>query len=190
MKKEIIENIKRDVEDQANLVINQIGNEISALYNNEIENFKEGLKKEQDTFLEKELNDLRVLSVTESSRAKLNTKHKLLNLRQELVNSLFDETREMLVEFTKGKDYSDYLARKIDETVFDEGYMLVRECDKDLISKLLKGKKINTEINTANILIGCFKYVSESRGIEYDYTLDNSFEEQMQWFISNSKFTV
>ena len=34
MKKEIIENIKRDVEDQANLVINQIGNEISALYNN------------------------------------------------------------------------------------------------------------------------------------------------------------
>ena len=66
MKKEIIENIKRDVEDQANLVINQIGNEISALYNNEIENFKEGLKKEQDTFLEKELNDLRVLSVTES----------------------------------------------------------------------------------------------------------------------------
>ena len=45
MKKEIIENIKRDVEDQANLVINQIGNEISALYNNEIENFKEGLKK-------------------------------------------------------------------------------------------------------------------------------------------------
>ena len=68
--------------------------------------------------------------------------------------------------------------------------MLVRECDKDLISKLLKGKKINTEIKTANILIGGFKYVSESRGIEYDYTLDNSFEEQMQWFISNSKFTV
>ena len=60
MKKEIIENIKRDVEDQANLVINQIGNEISALYNNEIENFKEGLKKEQDTFLEKELNDFLV----------------------------------------------------------------------------------------------------------------------------------
>lgn len=190
MKKEIIENIKRDVEDQANLVINQIGNEISALHNNEIENFKEGLKKEQDTFLEKELNDLRVLSVTESSKAKLNTKHKLLNLRQELVNSLFDETRDMLMEFTRSDKYSDYLERKIEKTVFDEGYISVKEADKDLIAKLLKGKKIKTEIRTANILIGGFKYVSEKRGIEYDYTLDNSFEEQMQWFINNSKFTV
>ena len=57
----------------------------------QIKSFKLGLKKETDTYLEKELNELRILKVTKASGAKLKTKRDLLSLRTKMVDQLFNE---------------------------------------------------------------------------------------------------
>ena len=93
MENEVIKNIKDDIKEQAQLVIDQIEYEISMLHDDELAHYKAGLKKEQDTYLEKELNDLEVLAVTEASRQKMDTKRKLLSLREELVSQLFDDVK-------------------------------------------------------------------------------------------------
>ena len=190
MGKDILEIITNDVEEQANLVIDQINREIEQLHNEQITYFEEGLKKEQETYLEKELNDLRVFSVTECSRAKLQTKRDLLNLRQDLVNSLFGDVKKRLLAFVASKDYEKYITTKLNSITVDGGKIYCKEEDFALVKKVLKSLKLEAEIVKDYLEIGGLKYVNKAENLEYDFTLDNAFEEQTEWFINSSGFTI
>lgn len=186
MENEVIKNIKDDITDQAELVIGQIEYEISRLHDDEVAHFKEGLKKEQDTYLEKELNDLEVFSVTEASRQKMDTKRKLLSLRESLVEELFKSVEDKLIAFTKTEDYKDYIKEKLALVPFDGGVIYCDEKDVDLIRANVKDVKIKKRY----FKIGGFTYISKSQDSEYDYSLDTSFKTQTEWFISHSGFTI
>lgn len=190
MEKEVLDLIKNDVNEQSKLVIDEINYEINKLHDEQINHFKDGLLKERDTYLEKELNDLKVFAVTQASKAKLATKHKLLNLRQELVNSLFNEVEEELIDFTKTKDYQNYIENKLSQIKINDGYLICKEEDIKLINQILKDNKINVDIKKGYLKIGGFKYISITEGIEYDYSLDTNFSEEKEWFVNNSLFTI
>ncbi|MEG1462501.1 MAG: hypothetical protein RSC48_05275, partial [Anaerorhabdus sp.] len=55
---EALQIIEGDIQEQVDLVIDQINYEIKNMEEDQISFFKEGLKKEVDTYKEKELNDL------------------------------------------------------------------------------------------------------------------------------------
>lgn len=190
MGRDILEIITNDVEEQANLVIDQINREIEQMHDEQITYFEEGLKKEQETYLEKELNDLRVFSVTECSRAKLQTKRDLLNLRQDLVNSLFGDVKVKLKAFVASKDYENYITKKLNSINVDGGKIYCKEEDNKIMKKVIKALGLDVEIVKDYLEIGGFKYVNKNADLEYDFTLDTAFEEQTEWFVNSSGFTI
>ncbi len=188
MENEVIKNIQDDIREQAQLVIDQIEYEISMLHDDEVSHFKAGLKKEQDTYLEKELNDLEVLAITEASRQKMDIKRNLLALREKLVSELFKEVEAKLIAFTKTDAYSDYLVRKLDKVPYDGGVIYARAVDVDFIKKHTKDKDVTIE--ERYFKIGGFTYISASQDSEYDFSIDTNFADQTEWFTDHSGFTI
>ena len=92
----ILRKIQEDVNSNASLVKELVQSETDSLHDDQLSFYKEGLKKETDTYLEKELSELRLYAATKSSRDKMDTKKKLLALRQHLSNALFDEVRNKI----------------------------------------------------------------------------------------------
>lgn len=187
------DSIVTDVNEQADIVINQIKYEIENLKNEEISYFVQGLNKEIDSYFESELNDLRLSTATSISQCKLKTKRDLLKIRQDLANKLFDEIRDRLVKFVNSKEYDTFLKNKLNKYKLDytKGFFEVKENDLSKFKNLLESLNINSDVNSSNtIKIGGFNFVSDALKLEIDETLDTSLKEQEEWFQDNSGFTL
>lgn len=187
----LLEEIAADVRSNAELVENMVNQENDNLRNDQVNFYKEGILKETSAYLEGELKDVRLFAATKSSQDKLDTKKKLLELRANFVNELFNNVTEELKKFVKSDEYKNYLLdnlRKID--VKDSGYFVVRENDIDLLNELLKENAITNKVEKGYFAIGGFKYVDEENHYEYSCTLDEKREEAFEWFRNNSGFKV
>lgn len=187
----LLEEIAADVRSNAELVENMVNQENDNLRNDQVNFYKEGILKETSAYLEGELKDVRLFAATKSSQDKLDTKKKLLELRANFVNELFNNVTEELKKFVKSDEYKNYLLdnlRKID--VKDSGYFVVRENDIDLLNELLKENAITNKVEKGYFAIGGFKYVDEENRYEYSCTLDEKREEAFEWFRNNSGFKV
>ena len=121
----ILKEIDRDVSSNAGLVQSLVEGETKSLRDDQIAFYKEALKKETDTYLEKELSDLRLYAATKSSRDKMNTKKKLLSLRQSLADKLFADVRSDLMAFVKTDGYKAYLSHHLAKIyVTEKGYFI------------------------------------------------------------------
>lgn len=190
--KESLECIENDINEQVHLVIDQINYEIKNMEEDQINFFKEGLKKEIDTYKEKELNDLRLFAATQASQNKLKTKRDLLQLRTKLVDQLFSDIKDKLVAFVSTSDYAKFIERKINELgdLDNNGVFEVRNDDVNLVSEILKNKNSQCKVKETLIQLGGFRYVNEDKGFEVDNTLDSSLQNEMTWFQNNSGFTI
>ncbi len=184
--------IIKDVKEQETLIENQIRSEVEFSHDDQILMFKQGLKKEIDTYYEKELNELKLLSATEASQAKLKTKKELLLKRRELVEKVFTEAKKRLNEFVNSDKYEEYLTGKLDliNDIKADSVFYVRYEDLQLLKNILKKRKLNNIVNEAVILIGGFRMINPDDNIEYDYTFDTRIAEAAQWFRNNSGFTL
>lgn len=189
MENEILNGIVKDVEEQVGLVIDQINYEIAQMHDEQITLFKEGLQKEQETYLDKELDDLKMLAVTKSSKAKLKTKRDLLALREEMVEALFTDLKLKLDDFVNSDDYAKMIAKNLEELEVDGGTLVIREEDKHLYEKFLKNHQ-DVKCEVSRFKFGGFRYVTEKRDAEYDFSLDSRYDEQISWFKDNSGFTL
>lgn len=189
---EALEIIEKDVQEQVNLVIDQINYEVKNMEEDQINFFKEGLRKEIETYKEKELNELRLFAATQASQNKLKTKRDLLHLRTQLVNQLFDQVKSKLVAFVASNDYVKFLEKKIDAlgNIDDNGYFEVRKVDVAIITEILKKKNCQCKVVETLIQLGGFRYVNPNKGFEVDDTLDFSLQNEMTWFQNNSGFTI
>lgn len=190
--KEVLQLIEEDIQEQVDLVIDQINNEIVTMEEDQIGFFREGLKKEIETYKEKELNELKLFAATQASQNKLKTKRDLLHMRQELVNQLFTAVRGKLMSFVESDEYVSYLERKLNEINVENntGYFEVSEKDVDCFKDLLKKHHYSCDVQSSLIQIGGFNYVNSDSGYEVDYSLDTSLKNQIQWFQNNSGFTI
>lgn len=190
--KEALQIIEADIQEQADLVIDQINFEIKHLEDNQIGFFKEGLKKEVETFKEKELNNIRLYAATQASQNKLKTKRDLLHLRQQLVDELFEDVKARLISFVASDEYQPFLEKKVNqiETNDATGVFVVREQDMALLESILKAKGCNCQIKTDYIQLGGFSYVDTQAGFEIDNTLDFKLKNEITWFQNNSGFTI
>lgn len=187
----IIDTIDADIRSNADLVTDLVKQETENLRNDQISYFKAGLKKETDTYLEKELSDLRLYTATKSSTAKLDTKKKLLNKRMELTDELFNDVKEEVKKFANSADYKNYIVRNLKKApVTKTGYFMVRKEDESLMKECLANSGFNHEIQVAYLPLGGFRYVDEANRMEYSCDLNEKAEEQFQWFRDHSGFQV
>ncbi|SJZ94388.1 V-type ATP synthase subunit E [Anaerorhabdus furcosa] len=190
--KETLEIIESDVREQVNLVIDQINYEVKNMEEDQINFFKEGLKKEIETYKEKELNELRLFAATQASQNKLKTKRDLLHLRTQLVDQLFDDVKNKLTAFVESADYTKFIEKKIEQLgeIDHDGYFEVRKEDVSLLTEILKKKNCQCKVEETLIQLGGFRYVNPNKGFEIDNTLDFSLQNEMTWFQNNSGFTI
>ncbi len=183
--------IINDIKEQEKIVENQIKHEVEYSHDDQMLMFKEGLKKEIETYYEKELNDLKVQSATESSQAKLRTKRELLNKRQILVENVFKEVESKLKKFVLSDEYVLYVEKCLSKIkCLDENSVFyVNEKEKDFFKEFLSNKSIKNDIKQTNLLIGGFKVINSNVNIEFDFTLDTKLKEAKKWFQNNSGYT-
>lgn len=187
----LLEEIDADVKSNADLVEKLVNQENDNLRNDQINFFKEGLLKETSAYLEGELKDIRLYAATKSSQDKLDTKKKLLELRSNFVNELFNNVTDELKKFVTTDAYKTYLEDNLKKiTKSDTGYFMVRENDMDLLKDLASKAGFINEIQKGYFAIGGFKYVDETNRYEYSCTLDERREEAFEWFRNNSGFKV
>lgn len=187
----LLEEISNDVKSNADLVEKRVNEENDTLRNDQINFFKEGLLKETSAYLEGELKDIRLYAATKSSQDKLDTKKKLLELRSNFVNELFNNVTDELKKFTQTDAYKTYLSENLNKiTKSDTGYFEVRENDMDLLKDLCSKAGFTNNIQKGYFAIGGFKYVDEVNRYEYSCTLDERREEAFEWFRNNSGFKV
>lgn len=187
----ILKEIDRDVSSNAELVQSIVEGETAAQREDQLSFYRSSLKKETDTYLEKELSDLRLYAATKSSRDKMNTKKKLLSLRQTLADQLFADVRNDLKKFTETDGYRDYLSKNLKKcTVTNKGYFLCRPQDEKLLRTLLDEAGYHNEIHPEYLEIGGFLYRDRSFEIEFSCSLDDRLAEQIEWFRNHSGFKV
>ncbi len=189
---EAFNTIVKDVKEQEKLIEDQIKSEVIYSHDDQMTMFKEGLKKEIDTYYEKELNELKNFSATEASQAKLKTKKELLMKRQDLVENVFAEAKKRIDTFVSSDEYEKYLYRKLSEieAVKADSVFYVKKNDIDLMKKVLSLKNLNNTVNESIIMVGGFIMLNKADNIEYDYTFDTKIKEVKQWFQNNSGFTL
>ncbi len=187
----ILNAIQEDVRANARLVQEEVEKEAANREADQLSFYQEGLKKQTDTYLEKELSDLRLYAAAKASRDKLAAKKELLALRQKLEDELFAQTAGDLQAFLDTEEYDRYLARQLDTLpVNGSGVFLVRAADQQRFQALLKQKGRQAEVQTAVLPLGGFRYRDEANGVEYSCDLARRLEEQRDWFHSHSGFHV
>lgn len=188
---DLLEAIHQDVRSNAEMITARVNEETELLMNDQIDFFLEGLKKETDTYLETELNELRSNEATLSSRGKMDTKKKLFELRAKLMDELFQEVHDELVKFVSSDEYDTYLTKHLEDiSISDKGYFVVRKNDVTKMKKLLQNKNLKNEVREGYFAIGGFIYVDEENGMEYSCVLKEKMEEQKSWFRDHSGLKV
>ena len=187
----ILNKIEEDIDSQSRLVSDAIEQEIATMRADQIDFFKEGLKKETDTYLEKELSDLRVYAAMKASQDKLKSKKALLSLRHQYAQEIEDTAEQKLKDFTASADYRGYLETALKQvTVSKDGYFLVKEADTALMKDILSKQGLNNEVKTRYFAIGGFLYVDEAQHLEYSCDLSERLRDATDWFHGHSGFSI
>lgn len=190
-KTEIVKAITEDVKSNAELVTKYVKEEAEDMVRDRLAFFKESLKKETDTYLEKELSDLQSYAASKSSKDKMETKKKLLLYRHSLSSELFADVRKDLEAFVKSDAYEAYLVRNLKKIeVSTSGIFYVKEADLALMQKVLQAHALFNNVSIGYFEIGGFLYRDEVAGLEYSCALDEKLSEQESWFYNNSGFKV
>jgi vacuolar-type H+-ATPase subunit E/Vma4 len=187
----ILNEIKQDMQDQSGLVIDTVNTEIEAMRNDQMNFYKQGLKKETDTYLEKELSDLRVYAAMKASQDKLKSKKALLSLRHQYAQEIEDTAEQKLKDFTASADYRGYLETALKQVeITKDGYFLVKEADTALMKDILSKQGLNNEVKTRYFAIGGFLYVDEAQHLEYSCDLSERLRDATDWFHGHSGFSI
>lgn len=185
----ILDAIEEDVKSNASLVQASLQKETDAYHEGQLASFKEGLKKETETYLEKELTEARRDASSKASKDQMETKKKLLLLREKMADELFDDVRKDLEQFVESDQYEDYLLHNIEALeVHPEGVFLCRKNDVARLQAVLKAHGYDNAVEARPMAIGGFLYRDSKAGREYSCVLEDRLLDQQEWFRAHSGF--
>ena len=132
---------------------------------------------------EKEQSALeRERQLREISAQKLSCQREILEHREELISTVFENVRERLVKFRASEQYADYLKSAAQEawkaypTLKGKAYLAPADMG---YAKLFEGFEA---ADRDSIELGGVLIIYEDEGIALDFTLDSAFEEQRAKF--------
>lgn len=187
----ILEAIKADVRANADLVEQRVSAETKVMQEDQIRFFKKGLEKENETYLEGELQDLRLYAAMKSSRGRLETRKQLLELRSRLAEEMFQKVYADLQAFVKSPDYVEYMRAHLRKVAPREtGTFTVRKQDMQLMQSLLQESGYRNAVQEGYFSLGGFQYLDMHARMEYSCLLQERFAEAKEWFRENSGFRL
>lgn len=158
-----------------------------------IREFKEKLSIEIDAYISDQLHDIRLEITASQSAVKWRRKKKLFKARNALVDSLFNDVKQDLIEFTRTNEYREYLVGCLTQCqqmgVLQHSTLYVMGRDMDLIRSLNTQTDIDVE-EDPSINIGGLICINKDTSMEADFTLDSRLVQQTQWFSDHSKLFV
>lgn len=170
---QIVEKIKKDIEAKVDSIMEEKREEAEEI-RSEIEQEKE---KKLDALRKEKEREIKTLKNRLLSQAELEKRKKKLNVREEMIEKVFDESKARLEKMDPG-DYDDYLRKSIGRSArLLEGEIKVY-CDPDAQEKVKElAEKIDPSIKLEGSLdsIGGIKAVSESGA-----TIDLTFEANLK----------
>lgn len=191
LQEKLIRAIDEDVRSNADLVEEVLNREKDILLNDQINFFREGLEKDKAAYLEGELKELRTYAATKSSRDRLDVKKKLMELRSEYTEQLFEDVKKQVLDFSHTPQYTEYLKQALAEILVGEnGYFEVRKEDVKLFGNMLKLAGYDNRLDVVHMPLGGFRYTDTVQRVQYSCSLDERCEEQFAWFTANSSFGI
>ena len=120
---------------------------------------------------------------------------KLVEKREEYVQTIFTEVKNKLVEFVNGKDYKDYLLTHVkavsDEYQMTDCVLYVRKDDLKYADDLKKAYALPIEVEEGQqIQLGGFIIENKATNVVVDESLDSNLEAQKDWFYKTSGLMI
>lgn len=114
--------------------------------------------------------------------------------RTALTDEVFEKAKAGLIEFTKGEEYIDFLAKSL-KTIY--GYVesklevFVKPQDREKALLAANSVGVPCEVNDdTTIVLGGIKVKCDEMNKIFDDTLDSRLEDQKEWFFANSNFKI
>lgn len=146
--------------------------------------------------IQREMAQMRKGIDSKVSKVEIESKRNLLAKRKNIMEKVFLEAKNRLIDFTKDNDsYSNYLLKSVDiiaKTLNEKDTILYVKSD-DLIysEKLEKAYPLAcTVMKSLEIKIGGILGYNAKKGLIIDETMDSKLKDQYIWFEENSNLTV
>ncbi len=182
--------------------INKYAKEQSDAIRLEVEEFKkqeiekatkEGIK-DAYALIQKEISSKKSVIVSDLAKREQESRRKLFLKRNEIVENVFADAREKLLEFTKTEDYTNYILNSVKEIALlfkdNNCVVYVKESDMDKAVLIKEHIKNCDVVCDSNIKLGGIKGYCNSLNILADNTLDTKLTDQHVWFAENSGLKV
>lgn len=164
--------LEKEADEKAEKTLSEMKRELSAAADKKLQNNAVRLEKE---------NREKIL------QAEMNAKKELITYREKIVDDVFGEVKERLLQYRESEEYTKWLNEKAEKALSEcgegEKVLFINKADKEKIS-CFDGKLEACEI------IGGVKAVNSTKGIVADYTFDEMLSEERRIFIKNSGLAV
>ncbi len=146
-------------------------------------------------YIQSKTNEIKKDTKRELAKLGLENKRKLLNKRNELVDSIFAAIEKKITDFIKTQEYQDFLLDEIEsfsnKYQIDDVEIFVGALDFKNEVYIQKAYKLNsTVILDKNITFGGFAIKDTKSNIYHDYTLHSKLEQQKTDFTLKNDFAL
>lgn len=184
--------VLRDAEEQRAKILAEI-DEYRA---SEMEKAEEDILHEAYIMIQNEIAVIKNRQSRQVSLAELESRRKLLKLREELTVKVFEEAAAKVLEYTKTPAYQDSVCKAVKKSCSEmpEGEIIVEVKNDDLSLRSMlvaaSGRskieiKASDNIELGGVIVSC-----PEKGLVTDETLDQKLVAQRDWFASNSGLTL
>ncbi len=130
--------------------------------------------------------------VRDISYAELNAKKEIIQHREEVVNKIFKEVKQKLMEFRNSPKYVDMLIKNLLVMHISEDTEIYLCADDmkyaELLKKAIPSQNIKISVSERIMLGGILVY-NASRGVIIDKTFDLALEENKRIFVNSNAFS-
>lgn len=194
-KEQVFLYIKDEIKKIASNEEEMILNEAKALEKEAYAHMQEEAKNDADRQLEKELAAISSkASIEAAAQLEMRTK-KLIEKREEYVNTIFKEVKEKIVDFVRGNQYKEFLLNRVkkisEEYQMTDCVLYLRKEDMIYQEDLKNAYGFDIEVSVNNqIQLGGFIIENPMTHVVVDETLDLALSSQKDWFYKTSGLMI
>jgi vacuolar-type H+-ATPase subunit E/Vma4 len=167
--------------------------EIDLMFYKELSKVKDELQVKHDLERQSKIRDLQVAHQEKLNLIGVEYDQKLISARQEMVKEIFDDVKQMLLEFVKTSDYETLMASNIQGVVQEHPdvpmFFTIGALDR-VLNTLITTHYPNANITLGEIELGGMMLSIPSLNIEYDFTMDQKLRDAYQQFLETSTLFI
>lgn len=143
-------------------------------------------------WFEQEAEDLRANRAVQMSHINDDSHRRLMKERSAMVEALFAEAKEQLLNFHQDKKYQDYILNKLKTYTDNEEAKVLQLGNEDeaLIKKVSDVLKNTQVVLVDDITLGGFRLILKQQNKLIDETMDSALAQARKAFLKNSELTI